>query len=181
VLPRIEAAGISMVTAKTRAFTDLLAAVPEAEAHASVLVIDSLTHFWVELCEAYCAKRARDLKRPSYRLQFQDWAFLKAEWRRFTDLFVNTSVHIIACGRAGYEYDYAEGEDGKKQLEKTGVRFKAESEMGYEPDLLVLMERRMNMDTKADEHVAHVIKDRSTLLDGNEFADPGFEQFLSAG
>jgi hypothetical protein len=104
---------------------------------------------------------------------------LKGEWRKFTDRFVNSNLHIIVCGRAGYEYDYMEDEDThKKQLEKTGIKFKAEGEMGYEPDLLVLMERKMNMATRADEHVAHVVKDRSTLLDGKEFADPTFENFL---
>lgn len=179
ILPRVRAKGIELVTAKTRAFSDLLSLVQEAEANASVLLVDSLTHFWVELCDTYCATKAREYKRSSYRLQFQDWAFLKAEWRKFTDRFVNSSAHIILCGRAGYEYDFFEDEDTKKkQLEKTGIKMKAEGEMGYEPDLLVLMERRMNMDTKTDEHMAHVVKDRSTLLDGQEFPDPTFKNFL---
>lgn len=179
ILPRVQKAGLSMVTAKTRAFSDLLALVDEAERTASVLLIDSLTHFWVELTETYCARKAAEYNRQSYRLQFQDWAFLKTEWRRFTDKFVNSNLHIIAAGRAGYEFDMVEDEDTKKkQLEKTGIKMKAEGEMGYEPDLLVLMERRMNLDTKTDEHIAHVIKDRSTLLDGKEFADPTFASFL---
>jgi hypothetical protein len=174
-----ERAGVELFTAKTRAFTDLVAAIPEAEANGSVLIVDSLTHFWVELCETYSARKAAEYNLASYRLQFQDWAFLKAEWRKFTDRFVNSSVHTILCGRAGYEYDYEIDEDiNKKRLEKTGIKMKAEGEMGYEPDLLVLMERRMNMDTKADEHIAHVVKDRSTLLDGKEFADPTFDTFL---
>jgi hypothetical protein len=179
ILPRVKKAGLSMITAKTRAFSDLLALVNEAEASASVLLIDSLTHFWVELTETYCARKAAEYNRSGYRLQFQDWAFLKAEWRKFTDRFVNSSLHIIAAGRAGYEFDMVEDEDTKKkQLEKTGIKMKAEGEMGYEPDLLVLMERRMNLDTKSDEHMAHVIKDRSTLLDGKEFPDPTFASFL---
>lgn len=179
ILPRVKASGIDLITAKTRAFSDLLTLVQEAEANASVLLIDSLTHFWVELCDTYAAAKARDYKRSTYRLQFQDWSFLKAEWRKFTDRFMNSSAHIIICGRAGYEYDFIEDEETKKkQLEKTGIKFKAEGEMGYEPDLLVLMERRMNMDTKADEHIAHVVKDRSTLLDGKEFAEPSFKHFL---
>lgn len=179
ILPRVRKAGLEMVTAKTRAFSDLLTLVDEAEASASVLLIDSLTHFWVELCETYCAQKAAEYNRRTYRLQFQDWAFLKSEWRRFTDKFVNSNLHIIAAGRAGYEFDMVEDEDTKKkQLEKTGIKMKAEGEMGYEPDLLVLMERRMNLDTKSDEHIAHVIKDRSALLDGKEFADPTFANFL---
>lgn len=179
ILPRIRKAGLDMITAKTRAFSDLLTIVNEAEATASVLLIDSLTHFWTELCDTYCAKKAAQFKIPTYRLQFQDWAYLKGEWRKFTDRFVNSDLHILVCGRAGYEYDFLEDEDThKKQLEKTGIKFKAEGEMGYEPDLLVLMERKMNMTTKTDEHVAHVVKDRSTLLDGHEFIDPTFENFL---
>jgi hypothetical protein len=173
VKPRIEAAGIELFTAKTRAFRDLLEAIPEAETNASLLLVDSLTHFWIELTDAYMRKKNRT------RLQFDDWAFLKAEWRKFTDLFVNSNLHLIVCGRAGFEYDYSvDDETGKKQLEKTGIKMKAEGEMGYEPSLLVLMERRMEMGTKTDLHFAKVIKDRSTLLDGKEFQDPTFDNFL---
>src|SRR5262249_17151189 len=53
IKPRIEAAGIELFTAKTRAFKDLLDAIPEAETNASLLLVDSLTHFWVELTDAY--------------------------------------------------------------------------------------------------------------------------------
>jgi hypothetical protein len=173
VKPKIEAAGIELFTAKTRAFRDLLEAVPEAEASASLLLVDSLTHFWVELTDAYMRAKKRT------RLQFEDWAFLKTEWRKFTDLFVNSSLHLIVCGRAGFEYDYSTDEEtGKKNLEKTGIKMKAEGEMGYEPSLLVLMERELNMVTRVNHHTAQVLKDRSTLLDGKEFSDPTFECFL---
>jgi AAA domain len=179
VMPQVQKAGLQMVVAKTRAFSDLLTLVDEAEASASVLLVDSLTHFWTELCDTYSQKKAAQYKLQSYRLQFQDWAFLKAEWRKFTDRFVNSNVHVVICGRAGYEYNMGEDEEtGKKQLEKTGIKFKAEGEMGYEPDLLVLMERVMDVRTKTDQHIAHVVKDRSTLLDGKEIADPTFESFL---
>ncbi len=99
VKPRIEAAGIDLYTAKTRAFADLLAAVSEAERLSCLLLVDSITHFWKELCETYMKTKKRT------RLQFDDWGFLKGEWGKFTDLFVNSGLHIIICGRAGYEYD----------------------------------------------------------------------------
>jgi len=35
-------------------------------------------------------------------------------------------------------------ESGKKNLEKTGIKMKAKGELGYEPSLLVLMEREMD-------------------------------------
>ena len=175
VRPRIEAAGIKLLTAKTRAFSDLLTIIEEAEHNASILLVDSATHIWREFVSSYLRKKNRS------QLQFADWNFLKGEqgWQPFTDRFVNSNLNFIFAGRAGYEYDFATDEDtGKKQLEKTGIKMKAEGETGYEPNLLVLMERQMNMATKADEHVAHVIKDRSTLLDGKEFPDPTFETFL---
>lgn len=176
VIPDFKAAGIALQTAKTRAFSDLLNAVEEAEANGSVLVIDSITHFWKEITESYMRKKNRT------RLQFEDWGYLKTEWGKFTDRFVNSSAHIVLCGRAGFEYDYSTDEEsGKKNLEKTGVKMKAEGEMGYEPSLLVLMERHQEMDGSKIKRVyrsATVLKDRSTLLDGKEFEDPGFEAWL---
>lgn len=178
VAPMIGAAGIGLLTAKTRAFKDLLEAGKEAEKNASVMMIDSITHFWVELCETYRRKKQQDKNLNSYRLQFQDWAYLKSQWSRFTDWFINSPVHVIMCGRAGYEYDYFEDDDGKKQLEKTGIKMKAESEMGFEPSLLVLMERFMDMESKRAYRDATILKDRSTAVDGKTFRNPTFKDFM---
>ena len=180
VIPDFKAAGIPLVTAKTRAYADLVTAVPEAEANGSVLLIDSATHFWKELCESYCRRKATDKKIANYKLQFQDWGYLKGPegWGKFSDLFVNSNLHIIVCGRAGYEYDYGEDDDGKKQLEKTGIKMKAEGEFGFEPSLLVYMERHMNAATKKAWRVATVFKDRAALIDGAEFENPDFKDFL---
>lgn len=172
VKPKIEAAGIELFTAKTRAFSDLRQAVTEAQDNASLLLVDSISHFWKELCDAYQTKKKRQ------RLQFEDWGYLKREWGLFTDQFINSPLHIILCGRAGYEYDYFQDEAGKKQLEKTGIKMKAEGEMGYEPSLLVLMERKMDVDEVETWREATVLKDRSTLLDGKTFTNPTFASFL---
>jgi hypothetical protein len=172
VKPQFEAVGIPLFTAKTRAFQDLLASVKEAEKDSSLLLVDSISHFWKEICDSYMKVKKRN------RLQFEDWAFLKGEWGKFTDLFVNSNVHIILCGRAGYEYDYFQDDAGKKQLEKTGIKMKAEGEMGYEPSLLVLMEREMDMETLKVSRTASIIKDRSTAIDGKKFHNPTFESFM---
>lgn len=177
VEPRLREEGIELHTAKTRAFKDLLGAVREAEGHASVLIIDSITHFWREFCETYQRRKNRS------RLEFQDWAVLKAEWGKFTDNYINSACHIILCGRAGYEYDFVENENGQKDLHKTGVKMKAETEMGYEPSLLVLMEREMDIATKRVTRVAHVLKERYGVIDGKTLTDdktggPTFAQFL---
>lgn len=175
VKPRFDAANIELYTAKTRAFVDLIEAVKEAEEIGSVLLIDSISHFWRSLTEEYAERRGR--KRG---LEFQDWAWLKKEWGRFTDLFVNSRCHIIMCGRAGYEYDFFENESGKKELEKTGVKMKAETETGYEPSILILMEKHADTigDNKRVWRTATVLKDRSTLIDGKTFDNPTFNSFL---
>jgi hypothetical protein len=183
VLPDFQAAGIAIETAKTRAFSDLVAAVPEAEKNASALMIDSASHFWKELCESYCRRKAQMLKRPNYRLQINDWNFLKGEegWGKFSGLFVNSALHIILCGRAGYEFNMDEDDEGNKELHKTGVKMRAEGEFGYEPSLLVYMELRQELKGKTvakQWRDATILKDRAALIDGKVFRDPGFEAFL---
>lgn len=172
IKPRFDAANIELFTAKTRAFTDLLSAISEAEKNGSVMIIDSITHFWRNITEEYAQRKGR-----KNGLQFQDWAWLKAQWGRFTDQFVNSNAHIIMCGRAGYEYDFFEQEGGKKELEKTGIKMKAETETGYEPSILVLMEKHRDMKTGEVWRTASILKDRSTRIDGKEFRNPTFEDF----
>ncbi|QOY96366.1 AAA family ATPase [Massilia sp. UMI-21] len=174
VKPLFDQAGIKMMQAKTRAFADLVPAVQEAERNGSLLLIDSITHFWTEFTESYARKRNR-----RRGLEFQDWAFLKSEWRRFTDVYVNSALHIIMCGRMGYEYDFFQNEEnGKKELEKTGVKMKAETETGYEPSILVLMERQMEFETKRQIRRAYILKERFNVIDGSEFVNPTFRDFL---
>jgi hypothetical protein len=173
VAPKFAEHNIELFTAKTRAFKNLIPAVKEAENSGSILIIDSISHFWRELTESYAEKKGR-----KYGLQFQDWGWLKQQWGLFTDIFVNSQAHIIMCGRAGYEYDFFEQEGGKKELEKTGIKMKAETETGYEPSILVLMEKHMDMETKTTYRTASVLKDRADLIDSCVFRNPTFEDFL---
>lgn len=175
-LPKFQAAGIEMVVNRSRSLWDLRNAIVEAEQECSILIIDSITHFWRVFCEEYAERRGR--KRG---LEFSDWAFLKKEWAVFTDLYVNSQLHIIMCGRQGYEYDFMEKDDGKKELIKTGVKMKAEGETGFEPSILIAMEqehRMVNGELKEVYRVAKVLKDRSTFLDGQVIRNPTFKDFL---
>jgi len=173
VSSRFKDAGIELYQAKTRAFIELIPALREAETNGAALIIDSITHFWREFTESYAKKKNRHRG-----LEFQDWAYLKSEWGKFTDAYINSSLHIIMCGRAGYEYDFFTNDNGKRELEKTGIKMKAETETGYEPSLLVLMERSMDMETKKVYREAHVLKERFNVIDGSTFKNPTFEDFL---
>lgn len=172
IKPMFDEAGIELRVAKTRAFKDLVAAVNDAEKNASVLLIDSITHFWEDLQDSYKAQRKRN------DLQFQDWAVLKKMWRQFSDRFVNSEVHCILCGRLGHEYDQEEDDRGKKQIVKSGVKMQAEKNLGYEPNMLVWMQRDLDLQTKVTTRTAIILKDRSQKLDGKQFRNPTFKTFL---
>jgi hypothetical protein len=174
LIPDFNAAKVPFVVAKKRSFADLLAVVREAEQSASCLIIDSITHPWRELCESFMKKKQRSF------LQMDDWAYLKGDhgWAQFTDLFINSKLHIIMCGRAGYEFSDYKDDNGKRQIEKTGTKMKTEGETGFEPSLLVLMEQIEDLRTNKVIHRATVQKDRSTLLDGLQIDNPDFKDFL---
>lgn len=174
VLPRFRAAGIALRTAKTRAFSDLLAGTDEAEKEGSVLIVDSITHFWNELVDAYL--RANNRK----RLALKDWQPIKQTWREFTDRFVNSRLHIIVAGRSADKWDEVEDEDGVKELRKTGTKMRAETELSYEPSLLVEMEL-LQLSARVGGTLlrrGHVRKDRFDIIDGQHFDNPTFESFL---
>ena len=170
--------GILLEVAKTRAFRALVPSIFEAEERKCILWIDSLTHFWKELIDTFLTEKRRD------RIFFPDWQFLKGPKANgaFSEAFVNSSCHIVWCARAGFEYEFREDDRGDRNLERTGIKPKSETESGYEPSLLVLMSRHQKFDLEHPEkaktiHYASVLKDRGPL-DGKVFENPTFENFL---
>lgn len=173
IVDMFEDAGIELQVLRTRAFADLQKAMVEAEQSASVLIIDSITHFWTEWQEAY-----KQAKKRHRGLEFSDWAEVKQAWRRtFTEPYLNSDLHVIMCGRASWEYDHYTDDRGKKQIEKSGVKMSAEKEMGFEPSLLVYMEHDQDPDTHEVSRVAYVMKDRFRSLDGKRIRNPDFKSF----
>lgn len=188
MLKKLREGGFTVFQVKSRAFSDLLGTIKECESENSFLIIDSLTHVWRDLMSSYDRKFNRN-----GRLQFQDWALIKGEWQLYADLFVNSKAHIIACGRAGYDYDYDINEDGSKDLVKTGTKFKAEGEFGFEPSLVIEMQRlsenkldlekidtsnKRGRDAKRafqpkigsqSVHRMYILKDRTDTLNGCHF------------
>lgn len=192
LIGKFKNAGIELFNIKSRSFTDLLSTIKECQSeNIPALIIDSITHVWRDLCESYDEKLHRN-----GRLQFQDWATIKKEWHIYTDLFINSKIHIIVCGRAGFEYDYSFDERGNKDLIKTGIKMKVENEFGFEPSLVLDMERvsaneeeisklktraaRQTFKPKEGSqwiHRCHVMKDRFDLINGQSFDYPTFKSF----
>lgn len=143
---------------------------------ASAALVDSLTHFWREICESYL-KQLNELAakkgwRKYTKLEFQHWGPIKERWGAWTEFYLNSPLSIVVAGRAGYMYDNETNEEtGRKELVKTGVKMKTEAEMGYEPSLLVLMEAEQNISDRRDgqpiiQRTATIMGDRFRDLDG---------------
>lgn len=168
-------AGVPIQGVKTRAFVTLMAAMREAIAGDNILLIDSISHFWQEIMRAYLKKNGLT------RLRLRDFVPLKEEWSAFPTMYLNSPIHIIMAGRAGYDWgeENDDEEEGKKKLVKTGTKMKAEGDLGYEPTLLIEMEH-----VHADSNIgstfinrAFVIKDKFDVLKGKSFDMPSFEDF----
>lgn len=176
LVERFNKEGIELQVARTRAFVDLLAAVDEAERSGSVLIIDSVTHFWQDVQASYLKKMNRT------QLTMKDWGPVKATWNRYTEKYLNSQLHIVMCGRAAETFDFFVDEDGKKQIEKTGTKMQAEKNLGYEPGLALEMERINVGEFRAGKrnfvNRAHVLKDRYDIIDGQYFDNPTFESIL---
>lgn len=180
MMKRFKDAGIKLMVAKTRSFTDLNAIVDEAEETCETIIVDSISAFWYDFVESYKKKKQRSF------IRFDDWGVLKPTWREeFTDRrYLNSRIHFIICGRAGYEYDYTDPDEetGKRELIKTGTKMKAETEFGFEPSLLLEMDRVKVSDpgTAKTQKIIHrclVLGDRSDVLTGKTFDDPDFDCF----
>lgn len=184
---KFDEAGIEIMHEEDeRSLSALNQAIKWCEAgNADILIIDSITHVWEEFLKAYLNrpdKNGNPFKRT--RLEFQDWGVLKPQWKElFSTPFVMAKCHIIFTGRAGYEYtDEKNEETGKREIFKSGIKMKAETETAFEPDILVLMQKVTDLisDKKSIYREAMVVKDRTTQIDGKTFKNPTFEDFYPA-
>lgn len=164
---------LELLVHKGRAFADLTAIIRECEKEKiQVLIIDSISHVWKDLCDSYLRKSNKR------SMTMMDWNILKKQWSEFTDLYINSHLHIIMCGRAGYEYEQQENENtGKKEMVKAGTKMKVEGETGFEPDLLIEMER-VEMNDRIINR-AWILKDRSDTMNGKSIDYPNFDSFKS--
>lgn len=176
---RFSDAGIPAKVTNGRSLATVSAAIQACnDGYADILIIDSITHVWESYLAAYMAEKKKT------RLDFADWGVIKPKWKKeFSDAFVMANTHIIFSGRAGYEYeDEKNAETGKREIFKSGIKMKAEGETAFEPDILVLMEKKQSIlsDKKEITRQATIIKDRTTRIDGKTFTNPTFEDFYPA-
>ncbi len=162
---RIEAAGIPFFQDKTRSFDEVMHDLEVAHEDAEIVIVDSVTHIWREVLSSYQTAHRKK------RIDLNDWDPIKREWRRFTDFFLASPLHIILCGRMGNVWEDVYDEDTERhQAIKTGNRMAGEGETGYEPGLCVEMSKKYRRKGGTFDIVATVTKDRfpESLLNGQQ-------------
>ena len=165
--------GLDPISCSSRSFTTLLTGSKElCNSGVEILIADSMTHIWRDVCAGYLkgvnAIRLSKGQKARTKLEFQDWGPIKDEWAKWTDFFLTSPMHIIICGRAGYEYEMQVNEETeRKELIKTGIKMKTEGEFGFEPSLVVEMEQIQKLgDSVQVFNKALVLKDRFNILQG---------------
>lgn len=180
LVPIFAAEGVKLLVIKSRAFSDMRSGLKEAkDAGACAYIVDSYTHPWQELCDTFKAKSKRK------KLEFHHMDALKSLWRGWTDEMLNSPLHVLLCGRLGYEWGEEQDDEGNKNLVKLGTKMKTESEAGYEPSLLLEMEAiqpaSVNASRKAKRgaimHRINVLKDRWRTLNGRTFEFPDLNHY----
>lgn len=136
VRPIFVAEKVDLLVVPTKSLSTLIQAVAEAKKQgACALVPDSMTKFWTTLVSNYM----KEHKIANYKHMLSHWAAVKDPWREWADLFVNCSLHTIACGRGGFEYDSIDVIDEKGNVStetvKGDYKMKGEGEFGHEPDV----------------------------------------------
>ena len=141
----------------------------------SVGIVDSVTHPWKEVQSSYLDEinRWRERKGLSKqrRIEFQDNAVINQRWEVWTEFYLNAPLHLIVCGRAANEYEWEDRDDGsgKKDLVKTGIKMRCQNEFGFEPSLLIEMERETIPGKSGAYRKATIVGDRFAVIDGAEF------------
>ncbi len=174
VKPKFDKAGVPLMRVQSRAFATLIGAMREVP-EGGIMLLDSITHPWRDLTQSFM--KAKGVT----RIQMHHWPVIKQEWGQFNDWFLNSKVHIIMCGRAGYEYDFEENDEGGKDLVKTGIKMKSEGEIGFEPSLNIeMMAETVVKKGKITgiKNKAFILKDRFDVMNGKMFDEPTFETFL---
>lgn len=186
--------GLDPLRIKTRAFSQLLAVTQECIDGASdILITDSITHVWREIQASYMKRINEGLRYAKTRMDIQDIMRIKEEWAPWPDLFLNSPLHVLVCGREGNEWGHEENEEtGKRDLVAVGKKMKVEGEFGYEASLMISMHAEqiepMTIRNKSKHtttkrprtiiNVATVLKDRFDELNGCRFEMPTGKDFL---
>ena len=123
---------------------------------AACIIIDSLTHAWTGT-GGILDEHGR-IASSKNNNSWSAWRHLTPEHNRLIDTMLNCDAHLIATMRTKTAWEVVDGENGKKQPVKLGL--KPEQREGMEYEFTVVL------DLSVAGHVATSSKDRTSLFDG---------------
>jgi hypothetical protein len=133
----------------------------------SVIVIDSISHLWEASMDAYEGKKTKIDTIP-----FHAWHGIKKPYKDLIKFLIGAPFHIFILGRQKNVFE----DDPDGQTKKVGVTMRAEGETAYEPHICLRHEARVSQkDATQSTYLVYVEKDRTGVLSGRTFANPGFD------
>lgn len=175
IAPICAAEGVPLFVVPTRTFVEMREALAEAEdADACVFVVDHYDTIFRELTEAQKLK----LNLVGHQLPYAHREELVRLWDEWVRTFRASSLDCVFTGRLAWDWGDDEDAAGDPLKVKLGTKMRGESDAGYEPNLLIELERldQFTRDkiTKRKNgqiaHVARVLKDRRMVLNGLSFS-----------
>ena len=155
----------------TKSITEVIGAVKALDHDTyGVLVIDSISHLWDACKNAFTGRLTKAGTVPLHA-----WSAIKKPYKELMHLLLSSAVHVLICGRQGN--DFAEDETSG-ELKNIGFKMRAESETGYEPDLLIRLEAHKPSKKALAIPIAHVEKDRTGILAGQSILWPTFDNLV---
>lgn len=138
-----------------------------------VIVIDSVSHLWDAAIAAFEGKM---VGRNEDKIPFSAWATIKKPFK--VDLvrwLIDSPFHVFLLGR---QKNIFEDNPETGEFSKIGVGMRAEGETEYEPHICLRMESRKG-EANQGQQVIYAIceKDRTGILAGRTFPNPGFKVF----
>lgn len=124
------------------------------EAGFEVLIIDSLSHCWLDVLER---KDAYDKANPRTN-QWTNWALFGEEWNDLLRVILEAPIHIICTARSKMAHEQVE-QNGRKQVVKLGLAPQLRENTEYE--FAICFDVELTTDGR---HPAQVSKDNTNLM-----------------
>lgn len=175
VAPVCAAEGVPLVVLRGRTFVEMRDGLTEAEQiGCCAYVVDHYDGIFRELTEAQKVR----LNLIGRKLPYQHREELIRVWDGWVRQFRTSPLACIFTGRLAWEWGDSETDDGEVEKVKLGTKMRGDSDAGYEPNLLIEMERvekfkreRVSKKKQGEiEHVARILKDRRMVLNGRSFS-----------
>ena len=175
VAPICAAESVPLVVLRGRTFVEMRDGLAEAESlGCCAYVVDHYDGIFRELTEAQKIR----LNLIGRKLPYQHREELIRIWDEWVRAFRKSPLACIFTGRLAWEWGDSESDEGEVEKVKLGTKMRGDSDAGYEPNLLIEMERlekftreKISKRKRGEiEHVARILKDRRMILNGRSFA-----------